>query len=178
MPISIIYDSNICHNKCLEKSLIDMKKKEIITGNTPKETYNITSLFVVAFFFGTITMVILGNKNLQRLAIPKKIIVRFTIAGIIIMVMKCIFLMYTIHFFTITSFFEIISKEFRFVSQFLTIILYLFYYQVMDKKYHEYLEEGVKPGHLFKGVLLWGPIGILSEALIFFITFQITFLLF
>lgn len=146
----------------------DLFKPTLTEDNTiSMESYNIKSLFYVAFFGGVIPTIWLGTKNAKLLNIDKKKINLLIATGIIFLSIKMLVIWMSFSGLLIVSR-RIITWTYRG----LTLILYLGYYLGMKKEYDQHVFFGGKIRSMGKEWILPFVVGIIVEfTLVLIITF-------
>ncbi len=128
------------------------------------KSYDISQIFIVAFFGGIIPTVILGCINMKWLKIRKVIIVISAIIGALLLAAKmCLITLY------FSGEIELAQRSIRLISKIGAVVLYCFYYFLMKSRFALYqtFYKGTEP--LLKPAIKWIILGIIVEFVLMYI---------
>lgn len=124
------------------------------------KSYDISQLFIVAFFGGIIPTVILGYINMKWLKINKKVIVLSIILGVLLLASKvCLVTLYY------TEVIDLTQRSVRLISKIGAVVLYGFYYLLMKSKFRLYQLFYNETEPLLKPAIKWIIFGIIVEVI-------------
>lgn len=127
-------------------------------GFKETQTYDLSKLFYVAFFGGTIPITILGSRNAKWLGIKKNRINIFFLAGLLILVGKMV-----VFALNNGNVIEVSSRDLRLGVRVADVLLYLAMYFVMKPRFYRHMLDGGEASPLLKDAIKWIAIGMAVE---------------
>lgn len=123
------------------------------------KTFDIHYLFFVALIGGIIAITILGIQNARMLRLDKKIIALMITTGIFFFINKIVILY--------SSFHDLLTMESGVIfSRAFGVFVYVIFYAILKKPYHEHLTTGAKTEPLLKKGAFWCFISLITEGVI------------
>lgn len=123
------------------------------------KSYNISNLVYVAFFGGIIAISVLGIQNAIMLRLEKKYIRILVAISIIFFIAKYLIL-------SIILFNQIETRSIKYIIQGMGVVVYIFYYAILKRPYHDHLTAGGDTEVLYKKGILWCVIAMIIEAVL------------
>lgn len=132
------------------------------------KSYNINRLFLVAFFGGIISTLVLGTRNMQWLKSDRKLMNVILALGIIALIAKMIFYgnMLNWQFSTASLAAVGLKRELRWIFRVVSVGLYLIYYYAMKNRFQQHLVTGGVMEPLLKDAIVWILVGGIVESII------------
>lgn len=128
---------------------------------TKTKSYNISGLFLVAFFGGIIGVTVLGIRNAQWLRLEKKLIQLLVAISVILFICKT-FVVYAIS----TGMLNIADSNVDNIVKAFGVLCFIFYYFMLKKPFKEHLAVGGDTEVLYKQGILWVLISVVIEVIL------------
>ncbi|WP_338752188.1 hypothetical protein [Bacillus sp. FJAT-52991] len=122
------------------------------------ESYNVGSLFIVAFFGGVFAITVLGLRNAKWLLIEKKYLQWLVAASVIALLFK-LSIVYAVS----DGMMEGSDAFIRVLGKGIGLLLYFIYYFVLKRAFHDHLALGGEVQPLLRDGIIWVVISMFVE---------------
>ncbi|MBG9590181.1 hypothetical protein [Cytobacillus firmus] len=151
------------------KPTYDLFQPSLKDGRNKTKSFDINRFFLVAFFGGTIPMMVLATRNAKWLNVPKQQTCLLLAASVLVLLTQVVIIyMYADGVFSEGNWIP------RYSMQFLSILLFLLYKYVLNKPFQQHLLTNGELKPLFKPALLWIVIGGIIQLAIIVTAFTLT----